>query len=438
VRVIIGISLSDYFEQAATLDNFLCMMKHLTLLWSSCSAIALMLGVSSLVPSSRVHALQFHFEYPEETPSEVINGFERAAGLWSSVLSDDITVDVAIDFQPFNSTSLGRFSPETTTIEYRDILDALRHDISSISDTTAFHSLPNSHAVDQIQSEVDFDLLINRTLNNPNGVGSPTPYIDANGNCNNRSVRITTANAKALGLPTVGTSQCLSNRSVPSKDGSIIINSNFDWDFDVSDGFEPLTYDFVGVAMQGLGATLGNISGIRLLELNGPLIEGGESYFFEDRLFPFVSLPDLYRFSEESAASGVIDWTTGRTDASGAEVPKYFSIDGGHTPLAHVSTGLIYGDGNRPSSWQADEIGGMALGLFEPTPNAEQVLQFSPSDQILFDAIGYNIASSTGSLPVRGIDADTDQPESIPEPSSAIALLPVAWFGMKWLRKPRQ
>ncbi|MEL6222717.1 MAG: NF038122 family metalloprotease [Cyanobacteria bacterium J06627_8] len=402
-----------------------------------CSAIALLIVGSPFTRTPRANAIQFNFEFSEETPTDVIGGFQEAGDVWSSLLSDDITVDLTVDFQPFNTTSLGRFTPERINVDYQDVLVALEDDIDSINDTTAFNSLQNSNAIANGQgSALAFDQLINGTLDNPNGEGSRIPYVDNDGDCNNRSVRITTANAKALGLPTTGTG-CNSQLTAPSNDGSITINSNFAWDFDVSDGIEPLTYDFVGVALQGIGATLGNISGIDVLDLNSPLIDGEEELFFEDGMFPFVSLPDLYRFSDESSALGVIDWTTGRTDATGAEVRKYFSIDGGQTSLANFSTGISQGDGNRASSWQADEIGDVSLGLFEPTPNTEQTLQFSETDLILFDVIGYDLANSSDDLPIRGITDSPNDPEPIPEPSSAIALLPVAWFGFKWFQKQR-
>ncbi|MEB3212720.1 MAG: NF038122 family metalloprotease [Leptolyngbyaceae bacterium] len=403
-----------------------------------CPAIALLIALNPFDRAFRAQAIQFNFDFPEDTPPEVIKGFEDAGQIWSSVVLDDITVDLTIDYQPFNTTSLGRFVPENTNVEYRDLLAALQTDRTSLNDAIAFDSLQGSNELTNSPfSLIDFDLLINGTLDNPNGVGSSVPYVDNDGGCNNRSVRITTANAKALGLPTLGTGICNARLTPPPNDGSIIINSSFDWDFDVSDGIDPFAYDFVGVALQGLGATLGNTSGIRVLDFNSPFIDGDEELFFDDDQFPFVSLPDLYRFSPEGAALGIIDWTTGRTTLTGSEVRKYFSIDGGQTPLANFSTGLIKGDGNRPSSWQADEIGGETLGLFEPTPNAEQILQFSTTDQILFDVIGYTLANSADNPPVRGITDPPNPPERIPEPSSAIALFPIAWFGFKWLRQQR-
>ncbi|MEM9452527.1 MAG: NF038122 family metalloprotease, partial [Cyanobacteria bacterium P01_E01_bin.6] len=322
-------------------------------------AIALVIAAYPIFHAAPARSLQFNFGFAEDTPPEVIQGFEDAGNLWSSFLSDDITVDVAVQYEPFNQTSLGRFTPERVNVEYRDVLGALQNDIGSVNDTISFNALPRSSELgDTLDSTLNFGLLINGTADNPNGSGSLVPYLDNDGDCNNHSIRITTANAKALGLPTTGTGTCSSGVSSPSNDGIIAINSNFDWDFDISDGFDPLTYDFVGVAAQGIGATLGNISGIDVLDFNSPLVVDDESLFFEDSMFPFVSLPDLHRFSPESAELGVIDWTTGRTDETGAEVSKYFSIDGGQTPIANFSTGIRRGDGNRASSWQADEIGG--------------------------------------------------------------------------------
>lgn len=391
--------------------------------------------------ASNAQALQFNFGFSEGTPPEVIQGFNDAGELWGSFIADDITVDLTIQYEAFNSTSLGRFTPERSTFTYRDVVGALDRDISSPNDAVSFSSLPNSSELDVLlDPNFDFDVLTNGTSDNPNGVGSAVPYLDNDGDCNNRSIRMTTANAKALGLPRTGSGSCGSGRSnAPTSDGTITLNSNFDWDFDVSDGIDPLAYDFVGIASQGIGVMLGNISGVDVLDFNSPLLDSGEPLFFEDGAFPFVSLTDLHRFSEESASLGVIDWTTGRTNGVGLDVDKYFSIDGGQTSLASFSTGVLKGDGQRASGWKADELGGTTLGIAEPTPNSGQVLQFSNNDQILFDVIGWDLADPFGDAPSRPIKSDENPPDpkSIPEPSSAIAFVPIVLIGAKWLSKRR-
>lgn len=439
-------------------------MRPLQARFTILPAIALASTTTSVFIAPSAQAVQFSFGFSEGTPPEVIEGFNEAGDLWSSFLSDDVTVNLTVEYRSLASTSLGSFAPQRVSYAYRDILGALGQDVSSPNDALAFSVLPKSSEFDVLlDSTFDFDVFLNATSNNPNGVNSFVPYRDDDGDCNNRSVRITTANAKALGLPLTGSGSCRpsgTNQTVSSTDGTILLNSAINWDFDSSDGIDSMAYDFVGLASQGIGVMLGHISGVDVLDFNSPFIREGEQFFFRDDQFPFVSLPDLYRFSDESAAQGIIDWTTGRTDANGMDVEKYFSIDGGQTAIAQFSTGLTKGDGNRASGWKADELGGTYLGIAEPTPNAGQLLQFTENDQILFDAIGWNLTDPFSNPPSRAIREDTDSggdsssdggngddspnpinptdPVSVPEPSLGIALIPLMWLSLTWLSRRRR
>ncbi|MEM9448086.1 MAG: hypothetical protein AAGA75_06095 [Cyanobacteria bacterium P01_E01_bin.6] len=56
---------------------------------------------------------------------------------------------------------------------------------------------------------------------------------------------------------------------------------------------------------------------------------------------------------------------------------------------------------------------------------------------MLIDIIGFDLNDPDDAPPLRPINSggNPPNPERIPEPSSAIALLPIAWFGFKWLRR---
>ena len=84
-----------------------------------------------------------------------------------------------------------------------------------------------------------FSVYINRTTE-ATGAQFQNPYVDNDGGANNTTVRLTTANAKALGL--------LSG-TAPGQDAAITFNSQFAWDFDPSDGIGAGLFDFVGVAI---------------------------------------------------------------------------------------------------------------------------------------------------------------------------------------------
>src|SRR5690606_11215974 len=101
---------------------------------------------------------------------------------------------------------------------------------------------------------------INRTVNNPHGANSATPYvdtsltdIDSDGHANNNWIQLTRANAKAVGL-IAGNDAGL--------DGTIRFSSSFAFDYDPSDGITPGTMDFIGVAIHEIGHSLGFTSGV--------------------------------------------------------------------------------------------------------------------------------------------------------------------------------
>src|SRR4029079_11769956 len=87
-------------------------------------------------------------------------------------------------------------------------------------------------ATTALQSGATFSMLINKTANNPNGVVSATPYFDTGlggpgqaGPENTNTVRMTTANAKALGL---------SSANSILLDGIITFSTQNIYDFDRS------------------------------------------------------------------------------------------------------------------------------------------------------------------------------------------------------------
>ncbi|MGB3616217.1 MAG: NF038122 family metalloprotease [Elainellaceae cyanobacterium] len=409
----------------------------------SLKAIAVILSTVTLCGhTTPAEAIEFEFGFTEGTSDAVIDGFNQAGDLWSSILVDDITVNLDVQFGALNSPSLGRFSPVRVNVGYRNFVRALDGDATSINDPIAVQNLPKSANFDLLV-DAELSLLINGTRNNPNGAGSSVPYLDADGDCNNRSIRITRANAKALGLPSTGTQNCAPsafNTSTTLSDGTVQLNSLFAWDFDRSDGVDSGKFDFVGVAAQGIGTALGFISGVDVLDFNSPLTTSEGSFFFNDSQFPFVSSVDLFRFSadsvaasEETQAVSVIDWTTGRTVSNGQEVDKYFSIDGGQTKIASFSTGVRTGDGQRASSWKADEITGNTVGILEPTPAPGQKLGITATDRLLFDVIGYDIAvnqpsGGDGGNDNGGFGGGSDggefpeEPVSVPEPTSGLLL----------------
>ncbi|NEQ96671.1 MAG: hypothetical protein F6K30_08105 [Cyanothece sp. SIO2G6] len=394
----------------------------------------------SMLGGQSAQALDFSFGFSPDLSSDMRDGLNLASERWESILTDDVTVAVDVSVDP-DLTMLASFRSSRVNVSYQNFVAALGNDSSrSPDDETALEFLPESNDFDLL-ANAEFDLLINGTRNHPSGTaGDLTPYVDADGDCNNRLIRISAANAKAIGLPRNGTNSCAGSPQSVTSDGRLAFNPNIMWDFDPSDGIAAGHYDFVGAATQGLGVVLGFGSGVDVLDFNTSLPDpadpdGNNVVAFDDNILAFVNPTDLFRFSEDSltlaagnGSQSLIDWTTGRTDSQGQEVDKYFSIDGGQTKIASFSTGRKFGDGYQASNWKADNLTGTYLGIFEPSPEPGQVLFITENDRRILDVIGWDLdpgfwSSNSGSGGNPPPSGGNPPPVAVPEPSNALGML---------------
>src|SRR4051812_1020479 len=110
------------------------------------------------------------------------------------------------------------------------------------------------------------------------------------------------------------------------------------------------------------------------------LIGNGAPPGLNDNQQKFVTPLDLFRFTNRSigpgGSIGVIDWTRDDTD-------KYFSVDGGQTPLATFSRGPTYEEGH----WQDD----LTIGIMDPTAMGGELLKISYMDVRAMDVIALPI-----------------------------------------------
>ncbi|RTK97388.1 MAG: PEP-CTERM sorting domain-containing protein [Lysobacterales bacterium] len=292
--------------------------------------------------------------------AQAYDAFVRAGNRWSSVFTDPVTVNLRIGYSALASGVLAQASSTQTIVPYTNFVSALRADRTSSQDTTAVSNL-----------SADLKFLTNRTSDSPNGPGSATPYLDDDGSFNNQYLRMTSANAKALGLMSA---------TATGTDATITFSNAFSYDFKPWDGIVAGTFDFTGLASHEIGHALGFVSGVDILDYyaghGGPY---GEDNFLLDPL-------DLFRYSVDSAALGVADFTA---DARA----KYLSLNDGRTLLDSLSTGVYYGDGRQDSHWK-DNLG---IGVMDPTAAAGELLKFGEADLRALDVVGWNRISATGS-----------------------------------------
>lgn len=330
---------------------------------STMLAKAPLIAAALVALSSNASALSFNFTFTPTSTAQDIAGFTAAGAFWSSQFTDSVTINMNVGTAALATNILAEAGSTDGTLSFSNFRSFLNADKTSSTDNAAVSSLATGSS---------FGMLLNRTSNNPNGSGSATSYLDNDGDANNSTIRLSTANAKALGF----------TFDAAMSDASITFANSFSWDYDRSNGITSGSYDFVGIATHEIGHALGFVSGVDILDGNSPP-NGGP---FADNAFTYVAPLDLFRYSAASTTAGVIDWTASTTT-------KYFSLDKGATSIASFSTGVTFGDGRQASHWK-DSLG---LGIMDPTAATGELLAISSQDLIAFDAIGWNLVPEPSS-----------------------------------------
>lgn len=347
-------------------------MAHRHLLQRSLGALAL--AVSTLAAAPAAQAVTFQFRDIGTTPMSALqlSAFQSAGNYWSSKLSDSVTVYVNIAFADLPTNVLGSTGSNFTTANYSTMRSALISDATSAADATAVASLQTGPALSFLATQGDL-----------------SSRLDNDGSTNNTLLGLTTANAKAVGLPV--------NTNAANPDGTIQFANAFANTFayarDANGQVPAGLTDFITVAEHEIGHALGFISGVDDIDFcAGPANACGlpntVGRFETDWWYEPL---DLFRFS----AAGQMDVRVGGS--------PYFSINGGVTSITAFSTGATHGDG-----WQASHFGPNEVNLMRAFVGRGQSYDATARDLTAFDVIGWNLVTvvpepATGALLLAGL-----------------------------------
>jgi hypothetical protein len=321
-----------------------------------------------------VRAASLNFSYAPGTSLEQMIGMEMAGGIWSSHLSDNVSINIysqTDDSLPKNAIG-GALPGISSNRSYDTFRSGVYRDRTSTDDRSAYTNLQN-----------DDDGYAVR--------------IDGRTQDENEQINLTRANAKALGM--------LNDSGL---DGVIIVsdltNQTLGWNYNFQDSSVPTDrLDYLSTGMHEIGHVLGFVSGV-----DGPGLltsnsgdddddDGGDDGDDDEGGDLYVTPLDMYRYSSESQSSGIIDLSIGGD--------PYLSFDRGKTRIANFATGAdltLGGDGYQASHWKQQTN---PLGVMDPVLRPGQRRALNLLDRRAMDAIGWNLQESTIDLATLKLQA---------------------------------
>jgi hypothetical protein len=332
------------------------------------ACLGTLLGASALVatPASALTIALNDIGGVTGTNADV--GFRIAAKYWESIITNSGTVRIDVGYKALPTGVLGSTGPTALGIlNISSYYGALAATGTSALDAQAVANLSPLSSTGSVTMVVP-DFLAGTVP--PSGIENTAGRLAPDGTPLSQRVALTSANVKAF----------TGSNNIATADSTIQFSTNFNFDFNPSDGITAGSYDFIGVAIHEIGHALGFISGADDFNYS----QGNSGYNPNSDWWAYGL--DMFRYAKTSFGT-TLNIKPG--DAA------YFSLDGGATAYGggFFSTGEDFGDGWQASHWKAPGTCTGLLGMMNPyLCNGRQTI-VTGLDIAGFDAIGWNFTT---------------------------------------------
>ena len=370
-----------------------------------CGAAAAAMVSSQAIAGPTINLIDNGFAGTPAQQAQFRAGFQIAAYYWSSILTNNVTINLGVGTASLGSGiigSTGSTRADYSVANWETRVNATKSG-SAIDSSIVLPTLTNGGAsfiTNGVNAATSNDDLTKLRYDNAATTSSKMLYL-------NSSV------IKAIG----GSASGVNSASI---DGNVTFSTNFAFDFDPSDGITANTMDFIGVAIHEIGHALGFVSGVDFLDVygEGPGTspnEGKLGYSLNDT--SIYSALDMFRYSSDPTGiapgnGNTLDLSVGGT--------KFFSVDGGQTALFGntFSTGRYNGDGQQASHWKDTAGCQIGNGLLDPTFCYGQTGYVTGLDLAAYDAMGWNLSVNALTYANTSTGSIYRQFAAVPEPTT--------------------
>ncbi len=314
--------------------------------------------------------MQFNFTYAPSASQIQIAAFEMAGKIWSSYLTDNVTINIAVDVQKdFAGNTIAGAIARSNDYWFSTYADALKDDADP---TSTDQTVVRSHTVNGSSFEARYDAIVSNRLVSSQQTGS--------------KLSINSANAKSVGSVGRGIDTKASN----VLDGYIVMrdltgtNTSWSYNFNRQNTVAANSVDFIGVAIHEIGHVLGFQSSIDRPWIGASNLSSSEYKLALRERVNQASPLDLFRYSNKSRVGSEIniDLSVGGN--------QYFGLGtDGATFVGRFDNGVDTtrgGNGFQASHWQSG-------GIMDAEIHRGQTAAITGLDLIAFDAIGWDIAT---------------------------------------------